>query len=220
MVQKKHYAALMGDLVDSEKQLSQKSLHDLFNRTIEQHNSAFAALLASPLTITLGDEFQGLTNSLIAAAEIAREIRFTLMEHGLDCRFAIGIVTLESPLNTGRAWNMMGQGLSDTRKKLNEKREGTLYRFFIPQNPALEIVLEASGASLTAIERSWTKTQKHDIPALLRGRTALNIASDRNVSVHSVYKVRNSGNFDLYQIHWNAIKEAFKYLDDEFRIGA
>lgn len=207
------YAILMGDLVHSEGVADRAVLHARFNRAIEQANHAHGKDIASPLTITLGDEFQGLATSLVAAFEIARAIRLDLLHDKLECRFALGIEALQTPLNRDRAWNMMGPGLTATRERLNEKLEDRLYRFVLAEEPVLESLLEACGASLTAIERSWTDTQRHDIQALLEGRTPADIARAREVSARTVYKTRSSGNYDLYQLQWRAIREALAALD-------
>lgn len=208
----------MGDLVGSERHSSVPRLAQRFDDAVAEANRATIDI-ASPLTITLGDEFQGLLVSLTAAARIARSVRFGLLENGIDCRFAIGVAQLETPLNPHRAWNMMGLGLAETRRRLNEKRADTLYRFNLPAHPALETMLEASGASLTAIERGWTETQRRDIALLMDGANAADVARLRNVSAHSVYKVRASGSFDLYALHWNAIAEALTAVDAASGMG-
>src|SRR5690606_12336736 len=115
--EKNYFAVLMGDLVNSEKGASAE-YHARFNDVVEQHNKHARRVLASPLTITLGDEFQGLTRSLVAAVSLARDIRYDLMDHAIDCRFSVGVVDLQTPLNTKNAWNMMGPGLAKTRAKL------------------------------------------------------------------------------------------------------
>jgi hypothetical protein len=206
-------AIIMGDIVQSEISPSIERLHEQFNAAIDRQNTESARILASPLTITLGDEFQGFATSLAGAMRIARKIRYDLMRDSIDCRFAIGVAALKTPLNPERAWNMMGTGLAATRAKLNEKAATTYYRFHIPGYQVLETLLEAGGATLTAIERRWTPTQRHDIQAFLAGKTASEIAKLRNVSAHSIYKVRNSGDFDLYLLQWNAIQEALAELD-------
>lgn len=203
----------MGDLVDSERDPDIARLHTRFNAAIKQQNDRWRDVLVSPLTITLGDEFQGLASTLKSAAEIARELRLALLDNGVDCRFAIGLADIRTPLNRERAWNMMGPGLASTRARLNEKRSDTFYRFDMPGHPGLEALLEASGAGLTAIERRWTQTQRLDIQALLSGTTPAELASRRNVSVHTIYKVRSSGDFELYLLHWNAILTALAELD-------
>lgn len=211
----RYFAVLMGDLVDSERKASAE-LHSRFNDVVRRHNAESSRILASPLTITLGDEFQGLAKSLVSAARLAREIRYDLMEYSIDCRFAVGVVELHTPLNTETAWNMMGPGLASTRGKINDKRSSNRYRFDVLGQPLLETMLEACGSTLTVIEESWTDTQRIDIQALLRGATPNEIAQRRKVSVHNIYKVRTSGNFELYMTQWHAINEALANLDELF----
>lgn len=208
-------AVVMGDLVASERAVEPAALHQYFNAAIARQNKGSAAQIVSPLTITLGDEFQGLAHTLVAALAIVRNIRADLMHHDIDCRFAIGLVALTTPLNTAQAWNMMGPGLSTTRERLNQKRQDNLYRFALPNKPIISLLLEALGTSLTAIERRWTAQQRLDILAALSGQSASAIAQRRNVSRHSVYKVRNAGDFDLYTSHWAAIETTLAAIDAE-----
>lgn len=207
------YAVVMGDVVRSEHAASVEQLYDRFNDAISHQNTASRESLASPLTITLGDEFQGLATSLASAFRMVRDLRFRLLAEGIECRFAIGCVELKTPLNADRAWNMMGTGLARTRQKLNEKRAQTLYRFAVSDDLLIETALEALGAGLTSIERRWTQRQREDIAALLAGATAADIARQRNVSVHSIYKVRASGDYDVYAMQWRAIQDILAHLD-------
>lgn len=209
----------MGDIVSSENDPAIERLHEAFNAAVDRRNREQRDILASPLTITLGDEFQGLATSLPETAALVRAMRLELLEKTIDCRFAIGIARLGTPLNTERAWNMMGPGLGRTRERLNEKRADTLYRFVFPDFPAMESMLEALGAGLTAIERRWTGRQLSDILASLSGESAAAIARRRNVSAHTVYKVRASGEFDLYAGHWRAIGEALAFLGEEYGLS-
>ncbi|TMV59141.1 hypothetical protein FGG78_35990, partial [Thioclava sp. BHET1] len=57
-------AVLMGDIVRSETSLAPDLLYARFNAAIDALNQDHAGSLASPLTITLGDEFQGLVCSM------------------------------------------------------------------------------------------------------------------------------------------------------------
>jgi hypothetical protein len=112
---------------------------------------------------------------------------------------------------------MMGPGLAQARAKLNEKRSHSRYRFSIPDDGLAETTLEALGAGLTTIERGWTDVQRRDIMELLNGLSPGELAKRRNVSVHNIYKVRSSGDFDAYVIQWHAIAEALAALDRKGR---
>ena len=206
-------AVVMGDLVRSERAPAPERLHARFNAEVEACNAAHGAALASPLTITLGDEFQGLARSLGQAAPIVRGLRLALMRAGLDCRFVIGRVEIRTALNREKAWNMMGPGLGRAREKLNQKKAGIFYRFSVEGAPVSEIMLDALGAGLSAIERGWTGQQRDDIAALMAGASAAELARRRKVSVHSIYKVRSAGNYDAYAAQWQAIDAGLAALD-------
>jgi hypothetical protein len=208
-------AVLMGDIVGSERVPSVEVLHHHFNLAVDRANRQHPNTIISPLTITLGDEFQGLISSLRDAAIIAQEMRHYLLESDIECRFVVGLVDIKTTVNKERAWNMMGPGLADARERLGEKKAESLYRFSLPGHKMTEMLLEAVGVGLTSIERRWTKTQLNDIARSLEGKSAADIAKIRNVTVHSVYKAKSGGEFDFYMIQWNAILTALSDLDNE-----
>jgi len=210
---KRRYAVVMGDLVGSENSLPFELLHERFNQAVDNQNLEHVDNLISPLTITLGDEFQGLTHTTTQAVTIARNLRLELLAEKIDCRFVIGTVEIQTQLNPSKAWNMMGAGLARARKKLNQKKADQFYRFSIAEAPVTEILLDAIGTGLSAIERSWTDQQGEDISALIGGLSPTELSERRNVSVHSIYKVRSSGDFDAYTIQWNAINEALREFE-------
>jgi hypothetical protein len=209
-------AVVMGDLVSSESSKDVSATHRRFNLAVDQANAAYPRLV-SPLTITLGDEFQGLASQLSSAINVVRYMRFDLLDAGIDCRFVVGQVRIETPVNRDKAWNMMGPGLSRAREMLGRKRDTSLYLFSLPNHHLLEHNLNAIGAGLTTIERRWTDRQREDVLASLGGATAEEIARKRNVAVHSVYKVRAAGQFDAYSVQWAAIDNTLATLDMELR---
>lgn len=211
----KYYAAVMGDLVRSESAPAPELLHYHFNRQVEAANEENRQYLASPLTITLGDEFQGLVTTLTHAAALAHALRLNLLHDGIQCRFAIGLVEIRTPVNPDKAWNMMGPGLSRTRDRLNEKSSTTQYRFSLPNAPLIETLLDAIGAGLTAIESGWTDRQRDDIGFALHNPSAKELAEKRGVSIHNIYKIRSSGRYDAYRLQWQAIRAALTEIDRE-----
>jgi hypothetical protein len=210
------YAVIMGDLVRSEHSDHPELLYARFNEAVAEQNEKHRKTIASPLTITLGDEFQGLVSTLTDAALIARDLRLNLMHYAIDCRFTVGIVSLMTPINRDRAWNMVGSGLARAREKLNEKKDISLYRFSIEKSKNKETVLEALGAGLTSIEQNWTKKQLENITKLIQGASPAQISQQQKITVHSVYKVRNSGRFEIYMTLWNAIIESLEEIESQW----
>ncbi|MEM8578237.1 MAG: SatD family protein [Pseudomonadota bacterium] len=207
-------AILMGDIIGSER-AEMAPLHARFNAEITRRNAALEGALVSPLTITLGDEFQGLFARLEDAARTARDMRLALLEDGVACRFVIGQARIDTPVNAERAWNMMGPGLGRARDMLNEKRPHQFYRFSLPDAPLTQTLLEAIGRAMGVIERGWTAQQRRDIAAALGGASAQDIAAARQVQDHSVYKVLRAGDYDTYAALWDAASDALAALDAE-----
>ena len=208
------HVAVMGDLVGSETVTSVTGLHAAFNEAIERLNDERRAEIASPLTVTLGDEFQGLCRSLSTGLSIIRTLRRRLLASRIDCRFVLGVVRLETPLNTDRAWNMMGPGLAGSREKLADKRDPNVYRFHLPDNPTIERLLEAVGLSISSVESAWTDRQVEIVAASLdhQGLHA-DLAARLGVSQRAFYKVRRAARLDFYESLWNAVEHAIGDLD-------
>lgn len=212
------YATVMGDLIASEAAASVSRLHQTFNAAIARANAAPKTGILSPLTVTLGDEFQGICANLSQGAKLMRRLRADLLEQGVECRFVLGLVRIDTPLNPERAWNMMGPGLAAAREKLGDKRDPNAYRFHLPGAAAIEQLLEAVGAGLSAIEASWTDRQREIVLAAATSDVAAN-ARRFGVSPKTVYKIRQAGQYDLYTRQWAAVDVAVRALDAAYGLS-
>jgi hypothetical protein len=207
---------LMGDLVASEAARSIPTLYTAFNEVVDQTNRTHRRHLVSPLTITLGDEFQGFLTSLPVGLMLMRDLRLTLLERGVPCRFVLGTATLETPLNRKRAWNMMGQGLGRARDRLNDKRHPSVYRFSLPETPVVESLAAALGWAITDIESGWTNRQFEIVRRSLgQPGSDLDLAADLQLSPRGLYKTRASAKYDLYKGLWRALSGAFDAADEQ-----
>jgi len=211
------FAVLMGDLIGSERARSVTAVHRAFNKAIATANKSYAKSIASPLTITLGDEFQGLLSTLTHAWDVASELRLGLLVANVSCRFVIGTAQLETPLNRKEAWNMMGNGLAEARDKLNDKRTGSVYRFSLPQETIVESLLDAVGDSLTEVERGWTPTQLEYYSGARDGsRTNAAIARSFGVTPRSLYKVLHAARAEFHRRQSAVLRRALTTLDERY----
>ncbi len=209
------HTVVMGDLVSSERSPSVRHLHGVFNGVIDRANEQDQRKLVSPLTITLGDEFQGLCANLSDGLVLVRKLRASMLLDRLECRFVLGVISLETPVNNNRAWNMMGPGLAASRKRLADKRDGNAYRFVLPDQPTIQILMDGVGAALTDIERDWTDRQRQVI--LLSEREAVgDVVTRLGMSPATYYKIRRAGRFELYENEWRALTESVVALDRSY----
>jgi DNA-binding phage protein len=209
------YAISMGDLVRSTQHTDPNELHLLFNQVVAQANQRFAESIASPLTITLGDEFQGLSTSLRRGVELNHFVRMSLLLEGVSTRLVLGIGAIDTAVNPKNAWNMMGEGLSKAREKRNAKKSFNCYRFSFPEHAQLERLLDSVGESLTKVESEWTKTQMAYVARKLSQpeKSISLIARDLGISRNSLYKVLRSANADFYTGQLESIAEALQTED-------
>lgn len=221
MVDRKRYAVVMGDLVRSSEAHDRRELHRRFNRRVDDANERFADTVASPLTITLGDEFQGIAHGLESAFSIGHFVRVSLLQDGLAARIAVGEVTLETDLNPEKAWNMMGPGLAEARDRLADKKDENCYRFSMLHERMLERLLDGVGRSLTKIEEAWTETQLEYVAAILSEpqRSRSETAEALGVSENSLYKVLRAADYRFYTEQIETIHGALSTLDREHGSG-
>lgn len=204
---------LMGDIIGSELHPSPDRLSTIFNIAVDNANITYATTIVSPLTITLGDEFQGVVGTLIDAFQIAHYMRFTLLKLGIQCRFVAGQAKIETEINTSRAWNMMGEGLSKARDRLNEKRDVNAYRFSLLGHPLLEMLFDAVGNSLTDTELRWTERQMAYVANYIdHHEDAQSVAQFMHVSERAVYKGLKAASWSFYKAQFDAIVKGLKDL--------
>lgn len=206
-VAKTLYAVVMGDIVESEQAPSKRVLHDHFNTAIDAANRNHADVIASPMTITLGDEFQGVVMSCGSAFKVVHDLRLCLLRHNVQCRFVIGDFKPETPINPDRAWNMLGKGLAEARERLAEKTDPNAYRFVLGDEPASSALLDAAGSSLTFLEGGWTRTQRAHVLAHFLDRLSVSqIANQNGTTERAVYKVLGAAHLNLYRTQLQAIE--------------
>ncbi len=118
------YWILMADVVDSKLAKGEKLAKEL-NKLVQYLNTTFEKQVASPLTITLGDEFQGVVNTEEAGLQImlAAEEWLLRLPDILVLRYVLHRGTIDTPINTEIAHGMLGKGLADARNRLNEMKK-------------------------------------------------------------------------------------------------
>ncbi len=114
---------LMADVIESGKKppaVVQQGLREI----VETVNASWGGRILSPLTITLGDEFQGVVDSLHTGVELIfafERLRLALRQP-FELRFVYLYGVVETPLNPERAHGMLGDGLTSARERLTRKQ--------------------------------------------------------------------------------------------------
>ena len=97
-----------------------KALMNDFKIAVAWVNKRDKSHIASPLTITLGDEFQGVVKNTHSALQIVFDLEQYLMrqENPFKLRYVIHEGKIETKLNRKNAYEMLGPGLTHAREEL------------------------------------------------------------------------------------------------------
>lgn len=117
------HTILMADIVHSSnfEGRSDQLMSD-FKQLVADANRQFRVHILSPLTITLGDEFQGIPDSLESAIQLIIGLEETRISQGFDfqLRYVLQQGDIETPINKKSAHEMLGAGLTAARKNLEK----------------------------------------------------------------------------------------------------
>jgi SatD family (SatD) len=110
---------VMADVIGSSKQDSKQLMKD-FKAVVEGVNGRNENSLISPLTITLGDEFQGIARNAHSAIEVILALEDAIMDLAkpFRLRYIIHEGPIDTPINKEKAYEMLGAGLTDARERL------------------------------------------------------------------------------------------------------
>lgn len=206
--------ALMGDIIDSRSLGDSGQVTADFKAAIHLANGLNQARILSPLTVTLGDEFQGLVRGHRAAFEIANTLRLRLLTSGISCRFALGAIQLTTPINPIMAWGMNGPGLAEVREVLNLKNDLSAYQFVLPKDARDQHLIDALAAGMTHFENGWTSGQLQAVTStILWGQTADRIATQTGVTPRAVRKQLQGADIARYRRLQEAILRGIESYD-------
>src|SRR5450759_588107 len=118
-----NYHVMMADIVKSSS-LEPAWLGEAFERLVSRCNEKCSDDIISPLTITLGDEFQGVAASLKGAVDTIFCLEETLLAEKFPFRLRYVVLYGEigTEINRTLAHGMMGSGLTPARQKLTHKQ--------------------------------------------------------------------------------------------------
>src|SRR5262245_51459767 len=105
---------LMADIVKSSRQEA-RTLMKEFKSIVAETNKRYHKGILSPLTITLGDEFQGVVKGLAAALEIIMDLEYQTLTTKQAFRFRYVVLEgeIQTPINHQTAHGMLGPGLTE-----------------------------------------------------------------------------------------------------------
>ncbi len=151
-----NYYVFMADVIASRSREPQELMEE-FENLVSTANTLFSEGILSPLTITLGDEFQGVVSTLLDAVRVLVWLEEARLKgvFGSQLRYVIHYGEITTPLNPQLAYGMLGPGLADAREELADKRRRrSRFRIELPDR-RLALQLSQLLDVMFALTREW-----------------------------------------------------------------
>lgn len=200
---------LMADIVDSHEKEG-ASLMSAFRTAVDWTNKIYESSIRSPLTITLGDEFQGIVSSAGKGLDIILAMEEYFIEEEVDfkLRYVLHKGEVETPINDENAYEMLGPGLTDARRMLNEmKKENSRFLISIDSRDELNKMMRITQHFIDG----WFPKDRSTVSGFLQGRDYKELAKMQNKDDSTLWRRRRSLAIDEYQL----CKEMLHYLIHE-----
>jgi hypothetical protein len=113
----------MGDVVSSSK-YEAKALQDIFQKLVKEANVEYSTSILSPLTVTLGDEFQSVIKSVWQGVDLIFKLeeRCLFKQIPFKLHYVLYEGEIDTEINTNTAYGMLGSGLTKARAMLTTKK--------------------------------------------------------------------------------------------------
>lgn len=207
---KKLYFILMADIIGSRQTEQQRLMVD-FREIVNQTNINAKEQLLSPITITLGDEFQSVASNLSSALAIMFQLEESIIMAGKDfkLRYVLMEGEIETPINKKIAYEMLGSGLTEARASLIELKNAKARFYIAIKDKALGNAINKAFVVLQRLIDDWNLNKDYYIVSkFLQHKDYKQVASELNKERSLMWKREKSLKLEDYF----ALKEIVTYL--------
>jgi len=190
---------LMADIIDSRQHDNQLLISD-FQQFTSQLNQLYKQHLLSPLTITLGDEFQGIANSFYHSIRLLMDAEeLIIKEHyHFKLRYIINYGEIDTPINKEIAYGMLGSGLTEARERLAHLKKTDL-RFSINGNmDELDKQLMYAFEIYQTFVDDWKTRDFNLVKEFIDNKTFNEVSEATGLSFSSVWRRKKSLKINSY----------------------
>lgn len=208
---KRKKIVLIGDIISSKEIKNRADIQSNLDKIFKKINSSDKNL-SSPLTITLGDEFQGVFDK---AESIFKNIwLISLSVYPVKIRFAIGIGEITTRLNKKQAIGMDGPAFYNARNGLNELKKTNYMLSISSEGVNNEGIFNEILYLISHLSNNWKKSRIEILTLLYDNYSVIEIAKKLGITDKAVYKNIHAGALVLVKDITNKIS---KKLDESLR---
>lgn len=191
----------MGD-VEGSSDLDAEMVQQKLKSFVETVNKIFSESILSPLTITLGDEFQGVCKNTESGIHLLLEMEKLSLAQQLPFRmhFVLMEGEIETEINPETAYGMLGAGLTKARELLSSKKRDRK-RFELRLSDEFKITqLSRLFEVLDALSQNWKPEDFELILSMLEYQNNQTVADQHQKNRAQIWKRRNTLQIEAYRL--------------------
>jgi hypothetical protein len=199
---------LMADIIRS-REVDQQILMSSFREVVKYVNHKNKKDLLSPMTITLGDEFQSVVKSLEAGLNviITMEERIILQNQSFKLRYVLLEGIIETKINPKIAYEMLGPGLTTAREHLATLKTEKRRFYFNLKDQEKSLALNEAFFVLQGLKDTWRIDKDfYLVSEFLQDKDYKQIAEELNKERSLIWKRRRSLKMEEYFSQKKVIK--------------
>lgn len=201
----------MGDVEGSSK-LDSIYVQESLKKLVGDINAHQKSDLLSPLTITLGDEFQGVSKNIASGIQLLIGMELYRLKHQIPYRLHYVFLEgkIDTEINTETAYGMLGPGLSDARELLTSKKRDRKRFEIVLQDKSTSIQLNRLFSVLDGISETWKISDFPLILAMLKEPNNQLVADQHQKTRAQIWKRRKTLQVEHYRTLIEVIKDLIK----------
>jgi len=209
------YVALIGDIRGSRELADRNEVQNEFKSVVDSLNNHVPdRSIASPFTVTTGDEFQVLLTDAKAGVEAA--VSASDQFHPAGLRFGIGQGELDTAVNPDQAIGMDGPCFHRAREAINSARKDGAWIRVAGWSNGIDDHVNSMFDLVQCVREDWTDRQAQFGRALKEEDTQKRVASRYGVSKSTVSESLSAGHVHAVRAGENSLA---RLLQDTFPGG-
>lgn len=198
------YLVLIGDLVNSRQLAQRDRVQRELSQLLESLSLAHTGAMVSPLTLTLGDEFQAVWQRPAGLWQVIVGLQAGLFPVGV--RLSLGLGTLATPINHQAALGMDGEAFWHARAGIDRMKQSGRRLALTGLSDYSTQWSDPLLAVTDSMTRTWKANRWSILEGLLADESVPDIAARLSISVQAVYRNIRDGDLPL-------IMDLFALLD-------
>ena len=189
------YLVIIGDIIKSRKLSNRYEVQKTFASVVSEVQTTYAGELVSPITLTIGDEFQSVMRQARELFKIVDDLETQMLP--VQLRHGFGIGEIDTEINEQYSIGMDGPAFHRAREALEISRKQNLRYYLCYDNSRTEQQINLLLSWIDAASRNWTPEKRKTLAYKELGYTQVQIAKLVGISQPAVSQHMKSPHFNL-----------------------